>query len=183
MRDPALRLEELCAAVESRQRIKWLFFWGHESPAGGVTRACLSQWYPSVFEVDGVSYPTAEHWMMAEKARLFGDAGALQRILAAPHPGAAKAIGREVRAFDEAAWSAARYGIVVRGNLAKFSAADSLREFLLGSHQRVLVEASPLDYVWGIGLAGEDERARQPSLWRGSNLLGFALMEVRERLS
>nr|WP_218827707.1 hypothetical protein [Rubricoccus marinus] len=55
MRDPALRLEELCAAVESRQKIKWLFFWGHESPAGVVTKACLSQWYSSVFEVDGVS--------------------------------------------------------------------------------------------------------------------------------
>ena len=89
---------------------------------------------------------------------------------------------RRVRGFSEDRWAAARYDIVVAGNVAKFSQNDELRRYLLSTGTRVLVEASPLDRVWGIGLAEDDQRARSPSRWRGKNLLGFALMEVRERL-
>ena len=182
MMAPGQRLAALHDAIDRRQRLKWLFFWGHTQAAGEITKACLSQWYASAFSIDGATYPTAEHWMMAEKARLFGDGDARSRILAASHPGEAKKIGREVRGFDEATWTDARYGIVVRGNIAKFSADVALRQFLTGTGERVLVEASPVDRTWGIGLAADDPRAQTPSLWRGPNLLGFALMEAREEL-
>ena len=174
---------ELVALTERGERIKYLFFWGHR-PArdGSVGTGCLSQWWPSPFTVNGVEYATAEHWMMAGKARLFGDREALERILAAPHPRTAKTEGRKVRGFDEAVWARHRYELVVRGNKAKFGHHAELRDFLLGTGERVLVEASPTDRIWGIGMTAADESATEPAAWRGLNLLGFALMEVRSAL-
>jgi ribA/ribD-fused uncharacterized protein len=129
-----------------------------------------------------VEYATAEHWMMAAKARLFGDAEAERQIIAADHPGAAKTAGRLVRGFDEEVWRRERFGIVVAGSLHTFGQHTDLRAYLLGTGGRVLVEASPLDRVWGVGLAADDERAQDPRRWRGLNLLGFALMDARDRL-
>jgi ribA/ribD-fused uncharacterized protein len=152
----------------------------HQQP--NSRSGCLSQWWPAEFTVDGVTYPSAEHYMMAGKARLFGDLGAVERILAARTPAEAKNLGREVQGFDDEAWEAARFGIVVAGSTAKFGQDPALRAYLVGTGQRVLVEASPLDRVWGIGLAADDPRAADPAGWRGLNLLGFALMEAREVL-
>ncbi|MER7520199.1 NADAR family protein [Streptomyces sp. NPDC126499] len=175
-------LDTLKHQVRTGAKIKWLHFWGHRPrPDGQLSASCLSQWWPSPFAVDGVRYATAEHWMMAEKARLFGDAEAEAAALQAPTPAQAKNAGRLVRGFDEAVWEEHRFGIVVRGSVHKFS-SEPLRAFLLGTGARVLVEASPLDRVWGIGLAADDPRAFDPDRWRGLNLLGFALMEARERL-
>lgn len=163
---------------------KFVFFWGHTPRADGTIDAtCFSQWYEAPFRVDGRLYPTAEHWMMAEKARLFGDARAEAKILEAPHPGAAKRLGRAVRGFDEGMWRKRRVDIVVAGNRAKFNAHPELGAYLRGTGRRVLVEASPRDRIWGIGLAREDPRASDPALWRGENLLGFALMRVRDGLT
>lgn len=120
--------------------------------------------------------------MMAGKALLFGDARAHQAILVAKGPGAAKALGREVRGFDEARWVAHRFGLVVEANLAKFSQNPPLAQFLASTGTKVLVEASPVDRIWGIGLARDHEDAERPARWRGLNLLGFALMDVRARL-
>jgi len=163
---------------------KYLLFWGHTTRDPlRIGKECLSQWYPTPFEVAGVRYQTAEHWMMAEKARIFGDHAAAERVLAAPHPGAAKKVGREVRGFDTAVWEEHRFGIVVAGNRARFTQHPELRRFLLGTGARVLVEASPVDRVWGIGLAADDPRAGDPHRWDGLNLLGFALMQVRAELA
>ncbi|GAB3826596.1 NADAR family protein [Hymenobacter jeollabukensis] len=177
-------LDELQQHLDAGHTVKYLFFWGH-TPAPGATsvgKECLSQWYPAPFVIDGTRYPTAEHWMMAEKARLFGDEVNRQAIIEAAHPDQAKKYGRLVRGFDAEQWEAARFAIVVRGNEAKFGQHPALREFLLASGTRVLVEASPVDAIWGIGLAQNDPRALNPASWRGLNLLGFALMEVRARL-
>ncbi|POX55253.1 DUF1768 domain-containing protein [Streptomyces sp. Ru71] len=175
--------EALVRAVHAGARIKYLHFWGHRPrPDGSIGPSCLSQWWPSPFVVDGVRYETAEHWMMAGKARLFGDAEAERRVLAASHPSQAKKAGRLVRGFDEAVWERERFRIVVEGSVHKFSAHPELREFLLNTGERVLVEASPVDRVWGIGLAADDDAARDPERWRGPNLLGFALMEARGRV-
>lgn len=174
----------LVTAIKRGERFKYIFFWGHT--AGSPDRVgveCMSQWYPASFEIEGVHYATSEHYMMAEKARLFDDQATLLRILAAPHPGAAKQFGREVRGYDDARWSAARYDAVVRGNMAKFNQNPALREVLRNTGERVLVEASPVDRVWGIGRAADDPKAASPEAWRGENLLGFALMEVRSRLA
>ena len=176
-------VDELRRAVEGGQRFPYVFFWRHHPSADGVLGAsCLSQWWPCRFTVDGVTYTSAEQWMMAAKARLFGDDEALAAMLATDEPDRVKALGRAVRNFESARWSAACAGIVTRGNLAKFGQSEPLREFLLGTGDAVLAEASPTDVIWGIGLDASDERASDPREWRGASLLGFALMRVRERL-
>jgi ribA/ribD-fused uncharacterized protein len=178
--DPVLDRHALAAALAGGAGVKWLFFWGHTPPAdGGIGRHVLSQWWPATFEVDGVAYRSAEHWMMAEKARLFADPVAERAAIDAGHPAEAKNAGRLVRGFDEATWAARRVDIVVRGNVAKFGQHDELRSFLLGTGERVLVEASPRDRIWGIGMGEAHEHARNPAGWRGANLLGFALMRAR----
>ncbi len=120
--------------------------------------------------------------MMAEKARLFGDRATLQKILTVQHPRAAKELGREVQDFQPHIWDAQRFEIVVRGNLAKFSQNSSLKQFLIDTGDRVLVEASPVDKIWGTGLAADSPDAERPDKWPGLNLLGFALMAVRRDL-
>ncbi len=174
---------ELIRRSAAGESFKWLFFWGHTPKVPGkVDASCLSQWYPAPFELGGVRYATAEHWMMAEKARLFGDDEALARVLAAKSPAEAKAIGREVHGYVDATWAAQREAAVVRGNVAKFDASDDLREFLFFTGERILVEAAPRDTVWGIGLGRDNPAAQDPSRWRGKNLLGFALIEARRIL-
>lgn len=168
-------------AVAAGERVKFLFFWGHQGASAG--KGCLSQWFPSPFAADGNTFATAEHYMMWRKAMLFDDRRTAERILAADHPKAAKDLGRQVRNFDRADWEAHRSPIVVAGNTLKFSQHDEMRAFLLGTGDRVLVEASPLDRVWGIGLRADDPRAGDPAQWRGLNLLGFALGAVRNVLA
>ncbi|MFF5448342.1 NADAR family protein [Streptomyces sp. NPDC012888] len=177
------KIDTLIEQVSRGGRVKYLPFWGHRPrPDGTLGPSCLSQWWPSPFTVRDTVYATAEHWMMAEKARLFGDAEAERAALTASSPAAAKKAGRLVRGFDDGVWERERYRIVVEGSVHKFSSAPELTGFLLGTGERVLVEASPLDRIWGIGLAADDERAGDPRRWRGLNLLGFALMDARERL-
>ena len=175
--------EELVQLIVDGTRPHYYFFWGHQPlPNGEIGKSCLSQWWPATFVVDEVSYPTAEHFMMAQKARLFGDEDTRKKILTAATPKAAKQLGRGVKNFDEARWQEQRFEFVVEGNLAKFGQNRELGSFLIGTGDSVLVEASPLDRIWGIGLGANDERATDPAQWRGLNLLGFALMEVRTRL-
>lgn len=120
--------------------------------------------------------------MMAKKAELFGDENAKKKILASKTPGEAKKLGRSVVGFDDDVWLKHRFEIVVSANLAKFSRAPELKAFLLNTGDRVLVEASPVDRIWGIGLAADDPGASDPYKWQGLNLLGFALMCVRDQL-
>jgi ribA/ribD-fused uncharacterized protein len=168
--------------LERRDRLPPLrFFWGHHGEGPGPWM--LSQWYPSPFTVDGVRYATAEHWMMAAKARLFGDDDALQRVLGTDDPVQAKAAGRAVRGFDAARWSEAADEVVLAGSIAKFTSTDELRWYLVGTAPAVLVEASPEDTVWGIGLTARHRDAWRPSRWRGTNRLGFALTAARERIA
>jgi ribA/ribD-fused uncharacterized protein len=182
---PALvrSVEDLRTVIEAGAVVKYLHFWGHQQePDGSAGKGCLSQWFPAPFEVAGERYATAEHWMMAEKARLFGDPDAERAAIDAANPALAKAAGRTVRDFDDDVWVRERFEIVVRGSTHKFSAHPHLREFLLRTGSRVLVEASPRDRVWGIGMGAGHDDAERPAAWRGLNLLGFALMEARERL-
>jgi len=169
--------------VEKGEQREFLFFWGHtQKNKGLIDKSCFSQWFPSPFTVDGVTYATAEHWMMAKKAELFNEIEIRQEILGSGTPAIAKEFGRKVKNFDDEKWSKACFEIVVEGNINKFSQRDELRKFLLNTGDKVIVEASPTDTIWGIGLAQDDPRAPSPSAWRGTNLLGFALMEVRDYL-
>ncbi len=173
-------VEDLKSRFNSGEKLKYVFFWGHQPGKNGVTATCFSQWYEAAFTVDGQRYLTAEHFMMAEKARLFDDQQVRAQVLDAATPGEAKALGRQVRGFDEALWLEHRYAIVVRANEAKFAQNSDLGQFLRQTGSRILVEASPVDRIWGIGLAQDDEKASNPNKWRGLNLLGFALMQVRD---
>lgn len=182
--DGAWTMDLLLEAEAAGERLKFLPFWGDTGPADGRLGAhVLSQWYPHAFEHDGVRYPTAEHFMMAAKARLFGDDERLASILAAPSPGEAKKLGREVEGFDHDTWERACVGIVRDGSVAKFASSPELREFFVATGHRVLVEASPVDRIWGVGMAHDDPDLEHPSRWRGRNLLGFALMEARALLA
>jgi ribA/ribD-fused uncharacterized protein len=181
--EPITDVGALRRAVQRGYRPQYLMFWGHRPQrAGAVGKECLSQWWPCSFAIEDQAYASAEHFMMAEKARLFGDEEARAAILKAASPSDAKQLGRSVRAFDEGRWSAARFDIIVRGNVAKFGQNPPLRAFLSTTEDRVLVEASPTDRIWGIGLAADDPGAQSPETWRGLNLLGFALMEARRIL-
>jgi len=165
------------------QESKFLFFWGHQpNKDRSISKTCFSQWWLSSFEVDKVIYKTAEHWMMAKKAELFKDDEVLEKIIKANSPAEAKKLGREVKNYNETLWLAARFDIVKEGNYHKFSQNSDLKNFLINTNDRVLVEASPVDAIWGIGMAGDHKDVLNPEKWKGLNLLGFALMEVRDEL-
>jgi len=176
-------VDELIAWLANGGQPDYLTFWGHTPAQPQVAdKSCLSQWFPSSFHLGGVSYATAEHYMMAQKAALFGDRAVQARIVAADRPSEVKKLGREVAGFDAAIWADARAGIVFEGNLAKFSQKPALRKFLLSTGDRIIVEASPVDRIWGVGLAADNPRIADPAQWDGLNLLGFELMKVRAAL-
>lgn len=150
------------------------FFFTEASP--------FSQWYPCRFEVDGVTFNCAEQYMMHGKAMLFGDETIAAEIIAAGHPRQQKALGRKVTGFDDSTWKRERMRIVKDGNRAKFTQNAELLAVLLETKGTTLVEASPYDKIWGIGLAEKDPRANDPTQWKGKNLLGIVLTELRDEL-
>ncbi|CDG17403.1 NADAR family protein [Xenorhabdus doucetiae] len=176
-------IKTLCDLYQSGKKLRYLFFWGHKTDhSNHITKSCLSQWYPAQFTVDDVKYSSAEHYMMAGKARLFNDHEVLKKIINAKNPGTAKAYGREIRGFNQSIWDEHRLKIVIAGNLAKFSQNKPLADFLLNTGDKILVEASPVDRIWGIGLSEDTLNIHNPLTWDGLNLLGFALMAVRDKL-
>ena len=175
-----LDINELRQLVRAGWTPEYVFFLEPEPTREGVLGSeCLSQWYPAPMEVDGVRFPTAEHYMMWRKARLFGDDAIEREILADDNPGIAKQLGRRIRNFNGEIWTQHRFEVVLTGSLAKFQQHPRLRTYLLETRDRVLAEASPVDYIWGIGFDALDERAKMPLIWKGINLLGFVLMHAR----
>ena len=173
-------IAELTKSDKSLTRDNFVFFWKPQENA--VNASCLGQWQQSKFAADHYHFSCAEQYMMAEKACLFEDEEIKEQILQATDPQTMKRLGKKVRNFDESVWNKAKYSIVLNGNYYKFSQNAAMREFLLSTENKILVEASPFDKIWGIGLAEMDKNAVNPLLWRGQNLLGFALMEVRDDL-
>lgn len=142
----------------------------------------FSQWHPSPFVIEGRQYNCAEQFMMAGKARTFDDKHSLSLIMRSKDPAEQKRIGRQVRGFNERQWTSVCRQIVFEGNLAKFSQNEGLRKILEETESATIVEASPNDKIWGIGLQKDDPRAVQPKHWRGKNWLGEAIMQVRAEL-
>lgn len=151
-----------------------VLFWG--------ARDIYSNWHPSPFVIKGQRYAHVEQYMMAAKARLFGDTATEALILATTDPKRIKALGRAVQGYIDAVWAEHRLGVVTEGCLAKFSQNDALKTAILATGERLLVEASPVDPLWGIGLGEQDPRAWDPATWQGENLLGTALMSARSSL-
>lgn len=163
---------------------EFTFFWGSASP--------FSQWHRSTFQIIEpwtkhqprrmLTFANAEQSMMAAKAAHFGDWETYCRILSTTDPRRVKALGRQVTPFDAAEWSRVAKDCVRTSNLAKFGQNPALKAALLATGDSVLVEASPYDRIWGIGLAETHPDARNPARWRGTNWLGEVLMEVRTTL-
>ena len=168
--------------IKNGKPTEYLFFYGHKKNCDNVGNECLSQWYESKFTIGGAKFHTAEQYMMSQKAAVFKDVKTLKQIMKAKNPKQCKTLGRKVINFNQATWDKMKYKIVLDGNLLKFSQNEELKQFLLSTGDKILVEASPYDKVWGIGMLAENFECINPGAWNGENLLGFALMEVRDIL-
>lgn len=164
--------KSLLSDIERGQKFDYHTFWGGP----------FSQWDVSRFEHQGDKYVTAEHFMMVQKARMFGDKKAENRMFSTDSPRTVKAIGREVRGYVDAVWTARRYDAVLLGSFFKFTHSRTHYDALMSTGEQILVEASPEDRIWGVGRTPPDPRAKDPRKWDGDNLLGFVLTEVRDSL-
>ena len=151
---------------------KFVFFYGGE----------FSQWYKNPIIFEGVSYNCAEQAMMASKARMMCDEDTLKLIMSAVTPKEQKALGRKVKNFDATLWNAGCQNIVFKINFAKFSQSEFLKAKMLSMGDRIFVEASPYDRIWGIGMSENDYGVEDIHSWNGRNWLGYALSAVRDAL-
>jgi len=152
--------------------ISYTFFW----------RGPFSQWYPTKFEIDGVKYNSAEQYMMAQKAVMFEDQESFKKILLSHTPRIQKHLGRSVKGFNKREWEKVARGFVYMGNYAKFTQNEELKGELLKTKGTELVEASPYDKVWGIGLPEGHKDLYDKTKWKGKNWLGQVLTQVREKI-
>lgn len=147
-------------------------FWKPAGPNG-----YFSQWYPSPFTIDGKTFSCAEQYYMFNKALAFGDKETALKVLATSSPKTMKALGKQVKGFTDAEWDKIKYEIVVQGNRAKFGQNPDLKQKLMNTGNSTLAELSPYDAIWGVGTTSQNQ-----ALWKGQNLLGKALMQVRGEL-
>lgn len=157
-------------------------------PSDRQWMSCFSQWFPAqmVIIVNEIEhkFTTCEQWMMWNKACLFKAENTAQKILATDDPKKIKSLGRtEIPEYNDDEWKKVRYEVVVKGNMAKFTQNKELRENLLQTGNRILAEAAHYDKIWGIGLKQTDPATQDQTKWKGENLLGKALMEVRQKLN
>ena len=159
--------------------ISWImqmvFFWKSVHP--------FSQWHPSVFVVDGIRFNCAEQFMMYQKAKLFCDDEIADQILQTDKPSVQKQLGRLVKGFDSAEWEENRERIVYEASYHKFTQNPDMQRSLMNTGEKIIVEASPVDTIWGIGLSEDHPDATNPEKWKGLNLLGKALMKLRNDLA
>ena len=153
-----------------RSTDKYVFFWN------GI----YSQWYKSSVTIDGINFNCMEQWMMYNKAILFNDQVMADLIMSSDNPGEQKRYGRRVENFNAKKWDAVGFDIVKKGNFEKFTQDKNLQKQLLKTGNKTLVEASPYDKIWGIGMMENDPGVEDSSNWNGQNLLGKAITEVRE---
>lgn len=166
-------MANLLEALEKSGPIfEYVFFWGGP----------LSNWYPAKFTADYRDYLTSEHYFMAHKAMIFHDMETLQKIFKAQTPSEAKSLGRKVVGFNNKIWDDYKEHIMIDANVHKFSQNEEEKNYLLSTGNKILVEASPYDKIWGIGMGEDHPTIHDPTTWKGLNLLGFCLMEVRRRL-
>lgn len=142
----------------------------------------FSQWYHSPFKYYGLDFSCCEQFMMVSKALIFYDQVSAEAILKEKQPSSQKSLGRAIKNFNEKIWDENKLNVVFLGNYLKFNSSDELKEILLSTGDALLVEASPFDKIWGIGLSMSDLRKDNESLWRGQNLLGICLTGVREKI-
>jgi ribA/ribD-fused uncharacterized protein len=166
------------------EKVDLIFFYGHTPKVPNtIDNSCFSQWYPSTFTTPmGVTYHNCEQYMMHQKALLFDDIDLANRIMDTTDPRQIKMLGRQVVGFNAPDWDIVKYSIVKDANIMKFAQNVEMLLWLMDTRESILVEASPSDIVWGIGMAKTDIGVDNPCNWVGQNLLGFALMDARESL-
>jgi ribA/ribD-fused uncharacterized protein len=167
-------LKELKSVYEKRLFLKYYFFYGYDNP--------LSQWYNSNFIIDNLTFNSAEQWMMYSKAKLFNDSEKMLEIINEPNASNQRKLGRQVKGFKEAIWIEKREEIIYTGNLAKFVQNEELKLFLKNTEEMILAEASPVDLIWGIGFSINDLERFDDTKWKGLNLLGKILTEIRSKM-
>lgn len=165
--------EEIMSRAKAKSDEKFTFFWN----------GTFSQWVESPFEIDGVKFNTAEQYMMYKKALLFNDFNKASQIMKTKKPNEQKQFGREVKNFDKVLWESNCKKFVYDASRAKYTQNPKMLTELLATKGTTLVEASPYDKIWGIGLAKHDSRVNSRSTWLGTNWLGEILTKVREELS
>jgi ribA/ribD-fused uncharacterized protein len=151
---------------------KYVFFWN------GI----YSQWFMRDIIVDDVKYNCCEQYMMACKAQLFDDVESYKMIMYADNPKDQKALGRRVKGFSSIIWDQECKQIVFESNFAKFTQHPDLKTQLLDTGNRILVEASPYDTIWGIGMSETDHGVEDPKNWKGTNWLGIEITKVKESI-
>ena len=174
-----MNLSELRRRYQNGERFEYTFFFR--------SNAYFSNWYPADFVVDGIKYWCTEQYMMAKKAELFGDITIQNQIMNCHSQRDIKALGRKIRGFNDSVWFKHRERIVFEGNYAKFTQNSMLLSYIKGQKGKILVEASPYDKIWGIGIeclsdGSNRQYIENPFNWKGTNLLGFVLMDVRDRI-
>lgn len=150
----------------------FVFFWSNDSP--------FSQWHKASFTLNNIKYSSAEQFMMAKKAELFGDKEKVNEILSTNDVRKQKELGRQIKNFDESIWNDNKIKIVYIGNNLKFNQNEYLKQELLKTEGKYIVESSPVDTIWGIGISSDDPRRFNKSEWNGQNLLGKILTQLRE---
>jgi ribA/ribD-fused uncharacterized protein len=175
-------IKTLKKTANEKKKLKFIFFWGHTANDNRIGKQCFSQWFPCKFKINGNVYNSAEQYMMAEKAKLFGDNEIFEKIINERQMKTIKDLGRKVKGFSEDIWADKRFQIVYDGNLAKFIQNLEIKDFLLSTGDKIIVEASPYDKIWGIGMSEIDPHIENVNKWKGLNLLGFALMKVRSEI-
>lgn len=192
-------VEKIKKSYDRRDNLDFLYFFGHKLEATGlITNSCFSQWWynhnqyifdksmrtnPNKFQFEnskGIKFRSAEHYMMYEKANLFYDEVIAKNIIDSLTPHDAKKFGRIVHNFDNSIWDKNKIDIVRQGNIYKFEQNPDLLKVLMDTRGRILVEASPYDRIWGIGIASNNKDASNPHRWKGQNLLGFILTDIRD---
>ena len=170
-----MNVQDVINKFNNREKLEYVFFWRSNS--------YFSNWYPSDFVVDGIKYWCTEQYMMAKKAELFGDREIYNLIMHCNSQRDIKALGRKISNFNESVWVKNRERIVFEGNYAKFTQNPMLKSYIVKQKNKILVEASPYDRIWGVGVDSSDiEFISNPYNWRGLNLLGFTLMKVRDKI-
>ena len=142
----------------------------------------LSNWYLSDFKVDSIQFSSMEQYMMYKKAIAFNNTKIAKKILETTDVSKIKTLGRQVSNYNDTYWNGVRQIIIYKGLLEKFSQNEDLKKRLLNTGNDILAECAVQDKIWGIGLSMKDVNRWDMEKWRGENLLGFALMMVREEL-